>query len=154
MDNDTQQPEITELEETKLHAEEYLNNWKRAQADFVNYKKDEGKRAEELVKFGNESIILEMVDVVGNLELAFQHTPAEVRSNQKQWFDGLTQVVKQFELLLKKYGVERIAVAGQKFDPTVHEAVGELDDKLPLVEARPGYTMHGKVIRPARVNNG
>mgnify|MGYP001575141570 CR=1 FL=1 len=94
-----------------------------------------------------------MVEIVSYLELAFQHTPADVRSNQKQWFDGLTQVVKQFELLLKKYGVERIAVAGQKFDPAIHEAVGELADDKDLMEERPGYTMHGKVIRPARVKS-
>lgn len=111
--------------------EEYLNNWKRAQADLINYKKDEMKRMEELIKFGNERLVLEVIELV----------------------TGLKMVTKQFESLLKKYSVERIAVAGQKFDPTVHEAVAPLDNGAALEEVRPGYTMHGKVIRPARVKN-
>lgn len=123
--------------------EEYLNNWKRAQADFVNYKKDEAKRLEEFVKFANESVIIEILDVVGNLELAAEHLKD----------DGLKQVIKQFEEILKKYNVERIAVAGQNFNPEMHEAMGEIVDDQPLVEIRPGYTMHGRVIRPARVIN-
>lgn len=123
--------------------DEYLNNWKRAQADFVNYKKDESKRLEEFVKYANESVIEEVLDVVGNLELAAEHIKDE----------GLKQVIKQFESLFKKYNVERITVDGQKFDPTVHEAVDAIDESLPLAEARAGYTMHGRVIRPARVIN-
>lgn len=122
--------------------EEYLNSWKRAQADLDNFKKDEKKRAEEFVKFSNENLILEVLDVVANLELAAKHISDE----------GLKITIKQFESLLKKYGVERIAVVGQEFDPAIHEAVGELADGAALVEERPGYTMHGKVIRPARVN--
>src|SRR3989344_4745828 len=68
-------------------AEEYLNNWKRERADFVNYKKDEGRRMEEFVKFANESLILELLDVVDDLYLAAK----EVKN------DGLNQVIKKFE---------------------------------------------------------
>lgn len=123
--------------------EEYLNSWKRAQADLDNFKKDEKKRAEEFVKFSNETLILEVLDVVANLELAAKHIKDE----------GLKITIKQFESLLKKYGVERIAVAGQEFDPAIHEAIDALDDKKDLVEVQAGYTLHGKVIRPARVKN-
>ena len=123
--------------------EEYLNNWKRTQADLINYKKDELKRLEEIVRFANEEVILEVFDVVGNLEIATGHVKDE----------GLKQVINQFESLLKKYGVERIPVDGQKFNPEVHEAVEPLDDSKPLAEVRAGYTMHGKVIRPTRVKN-
>ena len=119
------------MNEEQSKEEEYLNNWKRAQADLINYKKDEMKRTEELIKFGNEGLILEIVETVVGLEMA----------------------MKQFEELLKKYSVERIAVAGQKFDPAVHEAVDAIDESKPLAEVRPGYTLHGRVIRPARVKN-
>ncbi len=131
------EPQISKEEE------EYLNSWKRAQADLINYKKDEARRIEEFIKFSNETLILEVLDVVANLELAAKHIPDE----------GLKNILKQFESLLKKYGVERIAVVGQEFDPAIHEAVGELADGKPLVEERPGYSMHGKVIRPARVKS-
>src|SRR3989344_8148303 len=121
--------------------QEYLDSWKRAQADLINYKKDEGKRMEEFIKFANEDVILEVLDVVGNLELAAEHVKDE----------GLKQVLKQFDSLFKKYSVERIAVVGQTFDPAVHEAVEAIVDDSKIAEARAGYTMHGRVIRPARI---
>ena len=130
--------EVGEVDRT----EEYLNNWKRAQADLINYKREEMKRMEEVLKYGNEAVTIDIIDVVGNLELAAVHLKDE----------GLKQVIKQFEAVLKKYGVQRILVTGQKFDPTIHEAVAALDESKPLIEARPGYTMHGRVIRPARVS--
>ncbi len=138
MDEDNKQPEEVNKEE------EYLNNWKRTQADFVNYKKDEGKRMEEFAKYSTASVIEDVLDVIGNLELASQHIQDK----------GLQMVMSQFESLLKKYGVERIAVAGQTFDPAVHEAVEPIVDDSKITEARAGYTMHGRVIRPARVKNG
>lgn len=138
------QPEPSKSEPSK--EEEYLNNWKRAQADLINYKKEEMQRIGELIKFGNERLILEILDLMANLELADKHIQD----------DGLKNILKQFEILLKNYGVERIAVVGQKFDPAIHEMVVPPDDGAgdSLVEIRPGYTMHGKVIRPARVENG
>lgn len=142
MDEDKKQ-EGDELEEVSKE-QEYLNNWKRAQADLANYKKDEMKRIEEVIKYGNESMIIDVLDAVSNLELAAAHIKDE----------GLRITLKQFDSLLKKYGVERIAVAGQKFDPAVHEAVDAIVDDSKIAEVRPGYTLHGKVIRPARVHNG
>ena len=132
-----------EVEEKVSKEEEYLNNWKRAQADLINYKKDEMERMEELLKYGNESLVIEVVDVVANLELAAAHLKDE----------GLKQVLKQFDWLLKKYGVRRIAVVDQTIDPQIHEAVDTLDESKPLIEVRPGYTMHGRTIRPGRVKN-
>ena len=118
---------------------EYLNNWKRERADFLNYKKEEAKRLEEFVKFANEAVILEVIEVIDDLERAAK----EVKN------EGLDQVLKKFQELLKKYGVERIKVENA-FDPLLHEAVeGAEGDKLE--EVRAGYTMHGQVIRPARV---
>jgi molecular chaperone GrpE len=122
--------------------EEYLNNWKRTQADFENYKKDERRRMDEFAKFATENLVQEILDIVGNLERAAKHIEDE----------GLKSILKQFDQLLSKYGVERIAVVGQKFDPAVHEAVEALDERKDLVEVQAGYTMHGKVIRPARVS--
>lgn len=128
-----------EFEKCKKQAEEYLNNWKRERADFINYKKDETKRLEEFVKFANEGLILEVIDILDDLELA-----------AKQMSDGgLDQVVKKFRDLLAKYGVERIKSNG-KFNPLIHEAV-EGEGEGEVEEVRAGYLMHGRVIRPARV---
>ncbi len=120
--------------------EEYLNNWKRERADFMNYKKEEAKRVEEFVKFANEDVLLETIELVDDLEVVAKEAPGI----------GLEHVVKKFGELFKKYGVERISVEGQ-FDPALHEAVETEKEGKKMKEVRAGYTLHGKVIRPARV---
>src|SRR3989344_2640233 len=124
-------------------AEEYLNNWKRERADFLNYKKDESRRMEEFVRYANEDLILELIDILDNMELGLKHEPTEL----------LKKLSKDFEELLKKYGVEKIKTEGESFDPVLHEAVesSEVPEARLMEEVRPGYTMHGKVVRPARV---
>ncbi|OGN03682.1 MAG: nucleotide exchange factor GrpE [Candidatus Yanofskybacteria bacterium RIFCSPHIGHO2_01_FULL_43_42] len=139
--------------------EEYLNNWKRERADFLNYKKDEAKRLEEFVKFANEAVILEVIDIIDDLERAHQNFVKQNLGGQAAQ-EGLDQVLKKFQDLLKKYGIERIRVEGA-FDPLLHEAVAVPSEDLGegrggtegdrLEELRAGYTMHGRVIRPARV---
>lgn len=152
----------TEEAETENKSEEYLNNWKRERADFANYKKEESRRLEEFVKFANVGLILEVVEVLDDLEI--------VAGNDGN-NGGLGTVLKKFQDLLAKYGVERIKIkAESKFDPNLHEAVtaatqnettetpnggqrgdteGEGEEKLE--EIRAGYKMNGRVIRPARV---
>ena len=127
-------------EETKDKAQEYLDNWKRERADFLNYKKDEVKRLSEFAKFANEGVLLEAVELLDDLEMA----------SQEIGDPGLNQIVKKFEEFLKKHGVERIDTEGP-FDPLSHEAVSTEDGGDKTEEVRAGYTMHGKVIRPARV---
>ncbi len=129
-----------ELEKIKTRAEEYLNNWKRERADFINYKKDEAKRVEEFVRFANEALVLELIDILDNLELGLKHEPTDL----------LKKLSNDFEGLLNKYGVEKIKTEGEGFNPIFHEAVEALEGNN-LKELRPGYTMYGKVIRPARV---
>ncbi len=151
MDEQQKQPtEETPVEATDK-AEEYLNNWKRERADFINYKKEEARRLEEFVKYANEDLVLEMMELVDDLEIVAKEVPGV----------GLEHISKRFSELFKKYGVERISVEGQ-FNPALHEAVAVPSEALgegretekegtKMVEVRAGYTMHGKVIRPARV---
>ena len=135
--------EPSDLEVCKKQAEEYLNNWKRERADFINYKKDEAKRLEEFFKFANEGLILEVIEVLDDLEIALKHGNGGS--------GGLRQIMKKFTDWLKKYGVEKIKVDGEKFNPLLHEAIETEKEGDSIEEVRPGYTMHGRVIRPARV---
>ena len=139
-------------------AEEYLNNWKRERADFINYKKDEAKRMEEFLKFSTEGIIMELVDVIDGIEVARNNLPDS--KELKEWTGGFDSSLDKLDKFLKKFGVEKINIEGDpstgsgqvNFDPLLHEAV-EVQDKDgdKIEEIRPGYTMHGKVIRPVRV---
>lgn len=130
------------LEESEKKAQEYLDNWKRERADFINYKKEEIKRLEEFIKFANGNVFLEVIDLIDDLEISAKHG-----ENQ----NGFKQILKKFIDWLKKHGVEKIKVEGEKFNPLLHEAVESDTDGDKMEEIRSGYTMHGKVIRPSRV---
>jgi molecular chaperone GrpE len=129
-----------ELEELRNKSEEYLAGWKRERADFINYKKEEAERVSNLIKFANEDLIFKILPVLDNLLLAQTHIND----------DGLMQVIKQFEDFLKQEGIEQIKVLDKKFDPNLMEAI-EGEGENVSEEILRGYTMHGKLIRPAKV---
>lgn len=138
--------------QTQDKSQEYLNNWKRAEADLVNYRKGESQRVQDLLKFGSESVVKEFVEVIDNFDIALKHAPPDTPGS---WLEGLRQVSKQFLDVLKKHGVEKIEATGKAFDPVLHEVIetvpGEGESHVVLEELRAGYVMHDKVIRPARV---
>jgi|SRR3989344_5363951 len=140
----------SELEMAQQKAEEYLNNWKRERADFINYKKDEGKRVEEIVKFSNEGMVLELIEILDELDLVRKNFPDNPKDKSQDWLDKLDKTIDKFQDFLGKYSVEKIKI-GDKFDPSLYEAVGVEEEGHKIQEIRAGYTMYDKVIRPARV---
>ncbi len=150
-DEEKNTPQEETTAEPQDKAEEYLNNWKRERADFLNYKKDETKRIEQFVKYANEDVILEMIEVLDTLELALSSFPGKKDDpKMKEWLSGLESIMKQSQEVFKKYGVEKIEVS-DKFDPTLHEAVETEPGGDKIVQVRAGYKMYDKIIRPARI---
>ena len=163
MDKDTKQKNTEELEkqieECKKASEEYLNGWKRERADFLNYKKDEMERISDLAKYANEEIILKIIPILDNIYLAESHVPEELKNNN--WIDGFLQIKKQLSDFLAKEGISPLDSIGKEFDPNTMEAVGEAKEArggptstesgTVVEEIQRGYTMHGKLIRPAKV---
>lgn len=128
---------------------EYLEGWQRAKADLINYKKDEVKRYEEIMKFAAEGVIAEVVQVLDSFDLALEHAmPPDIER-------GIVIIRSQLEDILRRRGVEVIQAKGKKFDPAFHEAVGEVESDDPgeivIEELQKGYVLNGKVVRPARV---
>ena len=131
--------------------DEYLDGWQRARADLANYKKDEAKRFDEVMKFANGAIIRELVTVLDNFDLA-------IASLEKQGVidKGIHLIKSQLEDILKQYGLEKLTVeVGQPFDPALHEAIASVASDAStgtiLEEIERGYYLQGKLIRPARV---
>lgn len=139
--------------ELEKKAEEYLGGWKRERADFLNYKKDEMERIANLVKYANEEIILNILPILDNLCLASQHIQD----------DGVNQIKKQLEDFLKKEGIEPVETIGKPFNPNTMEAIettskldrgptsNQFESGTVVEEVQRGYTLHGKLIRPAKV---
>ncbi len=150
------------LEECEKLKDEYLAGWQRARADFLNYKKDELERIESLISFANTGLMLKILPILDNFELAArQNFPSENLSGQEKKekeriIQGFLQIKTQLENLLKSQGIEEIVSLGQKFDPKLHEVVEEIeaDDKEPgiiIEEIQKGYMCVGQVLRPAKV---
>jgi len=147
-----------ELEELKKKVEEYLNGWKKERADFLNYKKDEMERIGELIKYANEELILRFLPVLDNIYLAEKELTEELKNHK--WTQGVMNIKTQILDFLKSQGVEEIEVIGKKFDPNFMESVAEVardpisgKSELGTVveETQKGYTLFGRVIRPAKV---
>ena len=148
-DDQVQAP--SELEKISKERDEYLNGWKRAKADLINFQKDEGKRFEEAAKFAGVEIMKDLIPVLDSFNLAIAALEREGKTEK-----GFYMIRTQLEDALRKRGLERIDVqAGQMFNPVVHEAVGEVESNEPggsvaeIVEQ--GFILGGKVLKPARV---
>ena len=130
-----------------IEKEKYL----RLAADFDNYRKRMESELADMAKFGSRLVITDILDVLDRLEHAIAHIPQDTHP---EWLKGLQQVQRQFEAVIQKAGAKRIITDGV-FDPTTMEAVqmveGPGESHKVQSEVRAGYTMHDRVIRPARV---
>ena len=130
-----------------------LNGWRRALADFENYKKRQLTNNEEFRKFANEDLILEILPVLDNFQAAMEHIPQEQKN--EGWVTGIMFIQKQLLDILATKGLEKIPVKiGDEIDENIHEIVrgkagdGKLKVKKILSQ---GYKIADRVIRPARV---
>lgn len=147
--------QLEELKEKLAQAEktrdEYLSGWQRAKADFINYKKEELGRLEEIGKYGLEDIIYEFINIMDNFDLSLSTLE---KSGQVE--KGIYMIRSQIADTLKKRGLEKIEIKpGDEFNPKIAEALSEIESERPpgtvvdIVET--GYKLCDKIIRPARV---
>lgn len=131
----------------------YLLLAQRIQADFENYKKRSQKEKEEFASFANTGLILQILPVLDNFRLATKHLPKNLENDN--WAQGVLQIEKQLEQIMKDEGVEEIKSVGEKFNPLIHEAMEQLDsDKETgtiIEEVQRGYKLKDKIIRHAKV---
>lgn len=140
-----------ELEAVTKQRDEYLAGWQRAKADFINYKKEEMKHLEEVARYGSEDLIKDLISVLDNFDLGLR---ALEKAGPVE--KGIYLIRSQIEDILRKRGLEKVSVkVGDVFDPAVAEALSEVPSDRPagtvVEEIEPGYRLHEKVLRPARV---
>jgi molecular chaperone GrpE len=125
------------------------------QADFENFKKLKIKEKQEILMFGNEVLIRQLLPVLDNLERALEHVSKT--EDFKSIEEGVEITLNEFLKVLEKSGVTRVDALGKKFDPNIHEALyqEERDDLEPdtiVSEFQKGYMLNGRLIRPSRVS--
>lgn len=138
-------------EPDKMTAEKCLDNWKRCQADFENYKKDQTKAQEEFRNFSNTQLLLEIIPVVDNFEAAMMHIPEDHK--ESGWVAGVNHIKKQIADILKDNGLEEIETKpGDDFNPEIHEAVAGKGEKHKVTKViQKGYRLKDRIIRAVRV---
>jgi len=142
------------LEEFQKLKDEYLTGWRRARADLLNYKKEEMERIGEFLKYADVGLILKILPILDNFELAEKKTSEDLKNNNS--IKGILQIKNQFQDFLKNQGVEEINCLGQKFDPNFQEIVEEVEIKdkesgIITEEIQKGYKINGRLLRPAKV---
>lgn len=164
MSDDTEKQHTAPLQDGKgeepsvceKQRDEYLAGWKRAQADLINYKKDEGKRLEETGLYAHMSMARELLPILDSFGFAL----ATVEEGSPA-YKGMALIQSQFLEVLKRKGIEKISVKrGDVFDPSFHEAMMEVEvppdaEAVPsgkiVAELVPGYVMQGRTLRASKV---
>lgn len=154
MADQEQDKKLTELEECQQKCEEYLNGWKRAKADLINYKKEEGEHLADIAKYTRQNYVYSLLPMLDNLNLTVGKMPQDLLENSH--VKGLLMVKTQLEDFLKANGVEAIESLGQQFDPNLHEVIQVIDAEgkksgTVVEEVRTGYMIDGNLLRPAKV---
>jgi molecular chaperone GrpE len=146
--------EYVKKAEKSIISKSSLDSWKRCQADFENYKKDQARHQEEFRKYAKMDVMEQILPVVDNFEASLAHVPE--KSKENKWVEGVVYIKKQLEDVLKNNDIEEIEVkTGDKFNPEIHEAVGG-DGKKQVVKQvlQKGYKLNGRILRAARVEVG
>ena len=140
-----------ELAEARAAADKYLANWKRSEADLINYRRRSELEMEEVRQFSNTTLVLQILPVIDDLERALGSIPAELADNP--WVEGVKLIGRKLLNNLETLGVTRIKALGEPFDPKLHEAMMSAEGPEGIVpaELQAGYKLRDRVIRPAKV---
>ncbi len=142
-----------EARELRERVEELEDRYLRQRADFENYRKRVNRDREEYRRAASAEVVSRMLPVLDNLNRALKVLENEA---PQEWCQGLELVQQQFADALRSLGVEEIEAMGKRFDPTLHEAVmmaprADLPAGTVTEVFEKGYTLGGKVVKPARV---
>lgn len=125
----------------------------RLAADFENFRRRKNQELVDRSRYASEDAAKALLPILDNLRRAVGHAREEGSADLA---DGLELVVREFEAALDRLGVTVIEAMGQRFDPSVHEAIGveandDVDVDTVAAEVQRGYRLHDRVLRPALV---
>jgi molecular chaperone GrpE len=144
----------SETEELKAQVEKYKNDYLYLRAEFDNYRRNVIKERADLIKYGCERLVVDVLGVLDNFERALEVKPNA--ENLATYSKGIEMTQTELKNVLQKYGVSEVQSKGLPFDPSVHEALSSEETS----EVKPGfisrvfkkpYKLHDKVIRPGQV---
>lgn len=163
--NDADIPEMQELDMDQLQAA--INDAKstqqssqdevlRVRAEFENFKKRKEQEKEEFMKYANEKVIMEILPALDSFDMAIAQAETTDNKDVQNVIMGFQYIHQQLSSALEKQGVKRVDALGKPFNPNEHQAMGTeaVDGKekdIVVKQMQAGYTLNGRVIRPAMV---
>lgn len=147
--------EYLKLKEEADNAKEHWDRVLRLQADFDNMRKRLEKEKQDFIKYANEDIILELLNILDDLERAVNLTESK-HEDLPAFLKGVEMILAHLYQMLKEHGVKPIEAEGKIFDPSCHEALMQAEDKgkpehMIVEELQKGYLLNDRVIRTAKV---
>lgn len=147
----TLEQQIEQLEKLEQDKRDLHDRLLRTAAEFENYKKRSKKEADDAATRGREQLLKELLPAIDNLERALKHAPPG-----DPLAVGVMQTEKQLLQALEKFGVVRFTSVGKPFDPSMHDAIQQVETSehppgSVALEFASGYTLGQRLLRPAMV---
>jgi molecular chaperone GrpE len=147
-----------DLEVQKALAKENFDKYVRVTAELDNQRKRLDRERSELLRYGNEKLLTELLPVVDSFHKAvLTHEAAHGSTEAKDFAQGVALILKQFTEVLERNGLKEISAKGGPFDPNFHQAIQKIEcDKTEAEvvheEFVKGYLLHDRLLRPAMVS--
>ena len=149
------QEQYQQLKQEALRAKELEDKLLRLQADFENMRKRLQKEKQDFTRFANEGLIMELLNVLDDLERAVGLAESK-HQDLPAFLKGVEMILAHLYQMLKENGLKPIEAVGKTFDPNLHEALMQVEDKNKpehtiIEEMQKGYMLNDRVARTAKV---
>ena len=139
------------LEATEKKANDNWDSFVRLQAEMDNSRKRSEKQVEDAHKFASQKFVEALLPVVDSMEMGMA-----AEGNIDQIREGMNLTLKQFETVMEKFNIETVNPMGEKFNPELHQAMAmqpnpEMENNTVMAVMQKGFTMSGRLVRPAMV---
>lgn len=147
---------LLKLAEAEQRADQARDDLLRVQAEMQNLRRRTQQDVEKAHKFGQEKFSAELLSVIDNLERALAAASAHEDETVKAIYEGVDLTLKSFMDCFSKFHIETVDPMGEPFDPSLHQAMSiqenpDVEPNTVIAVMQKGYTLHGRVLRPAMV---
>jgi molecular chaperone GrpE len=148
--------ETQELENLKKERDSLYDRLLRKQAEFENYKKRIDREKSDFLQFASAELMKELLNTLDSFDIALQTAAGDPASGENT-VRGFELIHKQLQDTLARFGLKPIEAKGKAFDPNYHQAVSteaaeDMEENTVIQEMRKGYTLNGRLLRPAMVS--
>jgi molecular chaperone GrpE len=153
-ESETEAPLDAEVADLRRQLADKNDRLLRALAEADNIRRRAQRDREEAVRYAAEALVRDLIPILDNFDRALD--AARGAGESSVIVEGIELIRREVVKVLERHGVTRYSALGQRFDPNQHEAIARVVsvDKEPdtvVGETVPGYSLRGRVIRPAQV---